>query len=129
MTANVRVFRQMIDTATWNVPRMAASCEGGFSGATDLAEYLVKKGLPFRTAHTVAARVVRRALEAGLERIEELSLEQLQAESPLIEQDVYELLSPRACVENRKGKGFPAPCCVQEQLETLRSFCAAKRKG
>ena len=129
VAANVRVFRQMIATATWNVERMAASCEGGFSNATDLAEYLVKKGLPFRTAHTVAARVVRRALEAGLSRIEDLPLEQLQEESPLIEQDVYELLSPKACVENRKGKGSPAPCRVQEQLEALHSFCAAKRKG
>ena len=72
--------------------------------------------------------MVRRALEAGLERLEELPLEQLQEESPLIEQDVYELLSPRACVEARAGKGSPAPCRVQQQLETLRSFCATKRK-
>lgn len=126
--ANVRVFGAMISSAEWNTERMAASCDGGFSNATDLAEYLVRKGLPFRTAHGVSARAVRMALDAGLSGIEELCMEEFKQCSELIEEDVYELLRPRSCVENRRTAGSPSSESADFQIQALAAFCASSRK-
>ena len=64
---NITVFTAMIASAQWNIENLEKSCEGGFANATDVAEYLVRKGMPFRTAHSVAAKTVRMALDAGFE--------------------------------------------------------------
>ena len=106
---------------------MSASCFGGFANATDVAEYLVRKGMPFRTAHGVAAKAVRMAIDAGLQRIEELPLEKLQECSPLIGQDIYGRISPRACMENRRTAGGPSPECTEAQLRSLQEFCRTHR--
>ena len=104
------------------------SVEGGFANATDVAEYLVRKGMPFRTAHSVAASAVRKALDKGLAKIEDLALADLQSCSPLIGDDIFGKISPRACMEGRRTKGGPSPERVREQLETLERFCKGKRK-
>ncbi len=72
--SSVRIFREMIRTATWNKENMAKGCEGGYLNATDVADYLVRKGLPFRTAHGVSAGLVRIAIEKNC-KLEELSFE------------------------------------------------------
>ena len=113
----------MISTARWNVANMEKSCEGGFANATDLAEYLVRKGMPFRTAHSVAASCVRLALDSGFAKIEDLSLEQMKQCSSLIESDVFSCLSPRACMEGRSVTGGPAPSSTLRQIEILDDFC------
>ena len=122
------VFTAMISSAKWNEKEMAASCEGGFANATDVAEYLVRKGMPFRTAHGVAAKTVRLAIDAGLSKIEDLSIEELQSCSKLIEDDIYEKITPSACMEARKTTGGPSPDCVKVQLKQLKKFCSANRK-
>ncbi|MBR1912706.1 MAG: argininosuccinate lyase [Treponema sp.] len=127
--ANLKVFTAMISSAQWNVRAMAASCEGGFANATDVAEYLVRKGMPFRTAHGVAASAVRRAIDAGLSRIEDLELAVLKECSPLIEGDIYEKITPAACMENRKTVGGPSPDCTAVQIKTLKDFCLQKCKS
>ncbi|MCR5621890.1 MAG: argininosuccinate lyase, partial [Treponema sp.] len=104
------------------------SVEGGFANATDLAEYLVRKGMPFRTAHSVAASAVRRAIDRGLGKIEDLPLDILRECSPLIEADIFGKISPRACMEARRTTGGPSPDRVGEQLETLAQFCRKSRK-
>ena len=116
VSANISVFTKMIASAKWNLDRMAASVEGGFANATDVAEYLVRKGMPFRTAHGVAARTVRMAIDAGLDKIEDLSMEELQLCSPLFDEDIYALISPRECVENRNTPGAPSAVKTIEQI-------------
>ena len=69
------------------------------------------------------------AIDAGLSRIEELPLEKLQACSPLIGQDIYGRISPRACMENRRTAGGPAPECTEAQLRELEDFCRAHRSS
>jgi argininosuccinate lyase len=116
------VFTAMLAGAQWNTERMAASCAGGYANATDVADYLVRKGLPFRTAHGAAAQIVRLGIDTK-RGIEDLSLEDLQSCSPLIEADIYEKITPAACVAARNIPGGPAPEQVREQLRALREFC------
>lgn len=119
----VSVFTKMVETATFNTEKMAKSCEGGFANATDLADYMVRKGMPFRTAHAVSAKAVRLCIDTGKERIEDLSIAQLKGCSELIEDDIFALLSPRACAEIRKTTG--AAGRVQEQIDKLKMLAQA----
>ncbi|MDR2070258.1 MAG: argininosuccinate lyase [Treponema sp.] len=116
----LRMFRGMAGSAVFNTPRMEAACTGGFLEATDAAEYLVRKGLPFRKAHEAAALAVRDCLAAGQHTIAERTLEELKARSDLFEADLYAALSPRACVEARNLPGGPAPQEVRRQIGVLR---------
>ncbi len=120
LKACLRLFRGMISTASWRRDRMLAACVGGFLEATDVAEYLVKKGLPFRTAHDVSAAIVRDCVAAGQKRIGERRLEELRAHSPLFEDDIFAALEPAACVAARKLPGGPAPDEVLRQVVELR---------
>lgn len=117
----VSVFTQMISTASWNKEKMALSCEGGFANATDVADYLVRKGMPFRTAHGVSAKAVRMCIDKGLKRLEDLPFEAFHSCSELIDKDIYNFLSAMACVSVRKTTGGPAKEKVIEQLEKLRN--------
>ena len=125
VTSCLEVFTQMIGTARWNTDRMAASCTGGHANATDVAEYLVRKGMPFRTAHGVAAKAVRMCIDRGC-NIEDLSLEDLQSCSELLEEDIFSLITPKACVTARKLTGGPAPEAVAVQIQSLREWCTDK---
>lgn len=125
---NLKVFTAMISSCKWNTEKMAASCEGGFANATDLAEYLVRKGMPFRTAHSVSASAVRKAIDAGLTKIEDLCMEELKECSPLIDEDVYDKLTPENCVENRQTIGAPSSKTTAVQVKTLKSFCKKSSK-
>jgi argininosuccinate lyase len=120
LRACLRMFRGMIASAVFNTERMAASCVGGFLEATDAAEYLVRKGLPFRRAHEVAAGAVRKAITDGKNSLAELSLETLKSCCKLFEDDVYPCLEPAACVAARKLPGGPAPDEVRRQIKVLR---------
>jgi argininosuccinate lyase len=101
---------------------MAAACSGGFLEATDAAEYLVRKGLPFRKAHEAAALIVRDCIAAGQNSIACRSLAELKSRSPLFENDVYAALSPAACVSARRLPGGPAPEDVRRQIAVLRNL-------
>ncbi|MGL4987136.1 MAG: argininosuccinate lyase [Treponemataceae bacterium] len=116
----VEIFSEMIATITWNTSRMEAACTGGYLNATDLADYLVKKGLPFRTAHEVSASTVRYAIEKKC-NIEDLSLKDMQSFSPLIENDIYEKLTPKACIMARNFTGGPNPNQVKKQIQWLQN--------
>lgn len=115
------IFNQMIGSAKWNVQKMAQSCVGGYANATDIADYVVRKGMPFRTAHGVAARLVRKAIEKGC-NLEDLSLKEMQEESTLIEEDIFSVITPYACMEERKTIGGPSPKCVLEQINQLNNY-------
>lgn len=117
----VKVFTYMISSAKWNTKRMEECCKGGYLNATDVADYLVKKGMPFRTAHAVSAKAVRIAIEKNCE-LEELSMDVWKECSPLFENDIYECISPKACVEARNTIGGPSPSRVLEQIDELKKF-------
>lgn len=121
---NVVVFEAMVSSAKWNLPKMEESCFGGFANATDVADYLVRRGVPFRVAHGISAKCVRKAIDAGKSAIEELSIPELKEISPLFGDDIFAKITPRACMEARKTAGGPAPERVDEQIRTLREFCA-----
>jgi argininosuccinate lyase len=116
----LRIFRGMIASAEFNTKRMEAACSGGFLEATDAAEYLVRKGLPFRRAHETAALIVRDCIAAGQQGIAGRTLEELKTRSPLFEADLYEAIKPAACVRARKTPGGPAPEEVKRQIALLR---------
>ncbi|MDR1363853.1 MAG: argininosuccinate lyase [Spirochaetaceae bacterium] len=116
----LRMFRGMMASARFNTERMAAATAGGFLEATDAAEYLVRKGVPFRKAHEAAALLVRDCVEAGQNSIPRRSLAELKKRSPLFEEDVYAVLSPSAGASARRLLGGTAPEEVRRQIERLR---------
>ncbi|AEJ19042.1 argininosuccinate lyase [Gracilinema caldarium] len=118
--ATLRMFRPMMATAQFRKDRMEAACVGGFLEATDVAEYLVRKGLPFRKAHEVAAQVVRDCGAAGQRSIAERTLEELRSRSELFDADLYEVIRPGTALRNRSRSGGPAPEAVQAQIAELR---------
>jgi argininosuccinate lyase len=109
----------MLASLTFRTERMRQAAGTHFATATDLADYLVRKGLPFREAHEVIGRVVRHALDAG-RTLEALSLDELRRFSPLFERDVAEVLSVEASLRARSVTGGTAPDAVRRALEVAR---------
>ena len=124
--SSIKIFTQMVKTARWNKKTMAQACDGGYLNATDVADYLVRKGMPFRTAHGVSASLVRLAIQKGC-RLEELDFSEYQKASPLFKKDIFELITPQKCVEIRKTTGGPSPQAVQKQIDQLSAFIAANK--
>lgn len=109
------LFADLIPTLEVNAERMRAAAREGFATATDLADYLVKKGLPFRDAHEVVAQAVRYAEEQSLD-LSDLPLTQLQQFSPLIDKAVYAVLTLEGSVNSRNHFGGTAPVQVAAAL-------------
>jgi argininosuccinate lyase len=109
----------MVATLTFNRARMAELAPQGFSLATDVAEWLVREGVPFRDAHEVAGACVRRCEELGSD-LPDLSDEQLAAISPHLTPQVRSVLTVDGSVGSRSGRGGTAPARVREQLDELR---------
>ncbi len=121
----LRLFAAMLATASIQENRMREVAGGGFSTATDVADYLVRKGLPFRQAHEVVGRVVHHCLERGCD-IGDLSLASLKSFSPLFDEDVY-LIDVEASIRARDVPGGTAPNRVREALaEGLRLVAASE---
>jgi argininosuccinate lyase len=110
------VFAPMLQTARFNTDQMAAAAQGGFTNATDLADYLAGKGLPFRHAHEVVGKTVLYCIERR-KMLEELTMAEFQNFNPLIGEDIFNYLDVSACVRRRKVTGAPAPERVKEALE------------
>jgi argininosuccinate lyase len=119
LEAILAVLPPMLTGLTFRVERMRRAAGESFATATDLADYLVKKGLPFREAHEIVGRVVRHALDRGKE-LEALSLEELRGFSPLIEKDVHPALSVDASLAARNVTGGTAPEAVRRALADAR---------
>ncbi|MCR4789996.1 MAG: argininosuccinate lyase, partial [Treponemataceae bacterium] len=119
----VKIFTYMIESASWNLDVMENACKEGFLNATDVADYLVCKGMPFRTAHGVSASCVRLAIEKKC-HLEDLSIEEFKSASPLFENDIYQVIEPKKCVNARKTIGGPAQEKVMEQISALKEFCS-----
>ena len=120
---SLMVFTAMLSTCTFRTENMARSAEGGFTNATDAADYLVKKGMAFRDAHAVIGHLVLHCMKEN-KAILDLSLEELKTFSELFEEDVYEACSMHACVTLRDVTGGPAPNRVQETIAAGERFLA-----
>ncbi len=121
VVSSLRIFSEMVRTAKWNEKNMAEGCQGGFLNATDVADYLVRKGMPFRTAHGVSAKLVRSAIEKNC-KLEELDFSEYRKASPLFEDDIFDLITSKKCVEIRNITGGPASEQVQKQIDVLEKF-------
>ncbi len=110
------VFTAMLDCVKFNKARMERGAAGGFTNATDAADYLVKKGLPFRQAHEVVGRLVLDCIRHD-KALLDLKLDELKTFSELFEADVYEACSMHACVELRDVPGGPAPNRVEASYQ------------
>ena len=113
------VFTAMLRTMTFREDIMAAGAAGSFTNATDCADYLVKKGVAFRDAHRVVGELVAYCIKANA-ALTDLSLSELKAIHPAFEQDVYDAMSLKACVEGRSIPGGPAPAAVQASIDEAR---------
>jgi argininosuccinate lyase len=110
----LNIFSDMISTARFNKERMARSAANGFTNATDAADYLVNKGVPFRDAHGIIGNLVLTCIERGIS-LDELPLDDYKAASPVFDEDIYEAISLKTCVEKRRTAG--APGALQEDLK------------
>ena len=117
--ASVKIMREIIAGMKVMPERMLDAAQDGFMNATDLADYLAARGLPFRAAHQVAGRVVQFCMTKA-KRIEELSLAELRRFSDRIEKDVYDYLSADAAVDRRRASGGTARKNVVQRLKELR---------
>ena len=119
------VFTGMISTMKVLTENMASAANKGFINATDCADYLTKKGMPFRDAYTVTGSLVYHCTQSG-KTLEELTLDELKEISPLFGEDVYEALNMLNCAFQRKSFGGPAKEETTRQIEYIKAFMAAR---
>ena len=122
------VFTGMIATMKVLPENMRRAASAGFINATDCADYLTKKGLPFRDAYTAVGNLVYYCTERG-KGLEDLSLEELRQISPLFDGDVYAALGLEACMGQRKSWGGPAPEETARQIQSLEAFIRDSREA
>ena len=114
-------FTGMVATMNIRKDQMEQAAAGGFTNATDLADYLVKKGLPFRSAHEVSGKLVKYCLDAGIALLD-VGIDEFRSFSNLIDDDVYEAISLLTCVNNRTITGSPSPGTVRTALDAAAQF-------
>ena len=119
------IFNEMLATASFRAERMRNAAGFGFINATDCADYLVKKGLPFRTAYKIVGELVALCIEKN-ESFETLSLADYKAVSDVFDEGVYAAVDLAACVKGRACVGGPAPEAVKRQIEKLEDFLASE---
>ena len=117
----IKLFGDMVATMRINPARMEASAAGGFTNATDAADYLVNHGVPFRDAHGIVGRLVLKCIDKGIS-MNELSLEEYKAESDAFEEDIYEAISIKTCVEKRNTIGAPGPEAMSKVLDKNEEY-------
>ena len=119
--ASLKIFAPMITKLTINEDKMRAAAGRGYSTATDLADYLVRKGLPFRQAHHVVGKTVAYAIEQD-KMLQELSLEEMRNFSDMIEEDVFKFISLEASVNSRNSYGGTSAESVMTQIKLAQEF-------
>ena len=120
------LFDGMLATMKFQYSVMEKSAMKGFTNATDAADYLVNKGVPFRDAHSIIGQLVLYCIEKG-KAIDELEIEELKAISPVFDTDVYEAVSLKTCVEKRLTAGAPGEKAMREAIRLEREFLENNR--
>ena len=117
----LRLFTGMISTMEFRRDVMEASAKNGFTNATDAADYLVNHGVPFRDAHGIVGRLVLLCIDRGIS-LDELPLEEYQKISPVFEEDIYDAVSMKTCVEKRETYGAPGPDVMRKVIAVNREY-------
>ena len=121
----ILLFTGMIQTMKFKKERMAKSALGGFTNATDAADYLVNKGVPFRDAHGIIGRMVLYCIDKNC-AIDDLSLEEFKTLSDKFEADIYEAISLKTCVEKRLTIGAPGVDAMKQVIEVSKEYLTQK---
>ena len=119
----LKVFEGMISGMTARTDNMKKAAQNGFINATDLADYLVKKGLPFRSAYKISGRIVAYCIAEG-KILETLTLEEYKTFTPLAEEDIFEAIDLKNCVERRISQGGTSVKMVEKQIDYVKSKLA-----
>ena len=115
------LFEGMLSTMKFNKDVMAASAKNGFTNATDAADYLVNKGVPFRDAHGIIGQVVLYCIDKGI-AIDDMSIEELKAISPVFGDDIYDAISMTTCVNKRLTVGAPGHDAMVKEIASCREY-------
>ncbi len=113
------LFTGMISTTTFRKDVMESSAKSGFTNATDAADYLVSHGVPFRDAHTIVGQLVLLCLDKGI-ALDDLSLEEFRAVSPVFGEDIYEAISMETCVKRRITTGAPGQDAMKQAIQVYK---------
>ncbi|HBG11454.1 MAG TPA: argininosuccinate lyase, partial [Clostridium sp.] len=113
------LFTGMISTMTFRKDVMEASAKNGFTNATDAADYLVNHGVAFRDAHGIVGQLVLFCIEKGI-ALDDMSLEEYKAISPVFEEDIYRAISLKTCVEKRMTIGAPGQEAMKKVIEIYK---------
>ena len=117
----VALFTGMLDTIRFCKERMDKSARHGFTNATDAADYLVNHGVPFRDAHGIVGRLVLYCIEKNI-ALDDMTLEEYKAVSPVFEEDIYEALSMETCVNKRLTVGAPGKEAMEKVIAVYRAY-------
>lgn len=122
------LFTGMLSTMKFRKEQMEASARNGFTNATDAADYLVGHGVPFRDAHGIVGQLVLYCIEKN-RAIDEMTLEELKAVSPVFEEDIFEAVSMKTCVEKRLTLGAPGQKAMKKVLDLEREYLSSDWKS
>ena len=115
------LFTGMLNTLTFRKDKMRASAEGGFTNATDAADYLVNHGVPFRDAHGIVGKLVLYCIDKKI-ALDDMSLEEYKEISPVFEEDIYDAISMETCVNKRNTIGAPGPKAMQQVIAIYEEY-------
>lgn len=117
----IKLMSGMLSSMKFNHERMAKSARGGFTNATDAADYLVKKNVPFRDAHEIVGRLVLYGIENN-KALDDFTLEEFKNISDVFDNDIYDAISLKTCVEKRNTKGAPGLKAINDEIEASRKL-------
>lgn len=117
----IKLMSGMLSSMKFNNERMAKSARGGFTNATDAADYLVKKNVAFRDAHEIVGRLVLYGIENN-KALDDFTLEEFQNISEVFDNDIYDAISLKTCVEKRNTKGAPGLKAINDEIEASRKL-------
>ena len=115
------LFTGMVSTMEFKKDNMEASAKNGFTNATDAADYLVNHGVPFRDAHGIVGQLVLKCIELGTS-LDHLPLAEYQAISPVFQEDIYQAVSMKTCVEKRTTYGAPGPEVMRQVIQENKKY-------
>ena len=122
----IKLMSGMLSSMKFNHEKMAKSARGGFTNATDAADYLVKKNVPFRDAHEIVGRLVLYGIENN-KALDDFTLEEFKNISEVFDNDIYDAISLKTCVEKRNTKGAPGLKAINDEIEVSRKLLESLR--
>lgn len=128
VTGSLKIFTGMIRTMKVNKEQMEQSVKNDFSNATELADYLADKGVPFREAHEIVGKLVLSCVQKGC-FLADLPLEEFKASSPLFEEDIYDALNPYNAVKRRNSAGGTGFAEVYKAIDKAKKYLRAENYG